>query len=117
MLTNAIHTDFLDLFYSEIKDQALENGNKLNVFTLRVINNSFAYNQLIELLGDKLHHFALSRKEIQHLMDQDKLHTLVTKSKSKLRQYIEKSQEANPGGHSDGGELGERCCIVCWNAT
>ena len=77
MLTNAIHTDFLDLFYSEIKDQALENGNKLNVFTLRVINNSFAYHELIDLLGDKLHHFALSRKEIQHLMDQDKLRTLV----------------------------------------
>src|SRR3569833_638355 len=116
MLTNAIHTDFLDLFYSEIKDQALENGNKLNVFTLRVINNSFAYNQLIELLGDKLHHFALSRKVIQHLMDQDKLHTLVTKSKSKLRQYIEKSQEANPGGQSDGGELGELllyCLLEC----
>src|SRR3569833_3342833 len=117
MLTNAIHTDFLDLFYSEIKDQALENGNKLNVFTLRVINNSFAYNQLIELLGDKLHHFALSRKEIQHLMDQDKLHTLVTKSKSKLRQYIEKSQETKPDKQNEDKEQNEHKRKESRNAT
>jgi hypothetical protein len=113
MLDKSIHADFLDLFYSDIKDQVLENDNKLNVFTLKVTNNSFAYNELIDLLGDKLHHFALSRKEIQYLMDQDKLRTLIDKSKSKLRQYIDQSQQA---GQGEGGELGELllyCLLEC----
>jgi hypothetical protein len=110
MLDKSIHADFLDLFYSDIKDEALENGNKLNVFTLKVVNNSFAYNELIDLLGDKLHHFALSRKEIQYLVEQDKLRTLVDKSKAKLRQYVEKNQQG------EGGELGELllyCLLEC----
>jgi hypothetical protein len=40
-------------------------------------------------------------------MDRDKLRRLVDRSKSKLRLYIEKSQQAAHAGQGEVGELGE----------
>lgn len=100
--------DFLELFYHEIKDRELDRSNKLNLFTLKVKNNSFAYDELLETLGDKLYYFALSRAEIQKLKDTDKLGTLIKKSKKKLREHIEKNRsETTEGVKNEGGELGE----------
>jgi len=96
MIETNINSNFLDLFHHIIKDYGLENSNKLNVFTLKMQNNRFAYNDLVELLGDNLYYFALSRTEIKKLKDEGKLNTLIKKTKNKFRDYT-----------SNEGELGE----------
>ncbi|WP_342647398.1 DUF1837 domain-containing protein [Mucilaginibacter sp. CSA2-8R] len=116
MISTSIKSNFLDLFYSDIKDQPLDRNNKLNVFTLKISNNSFAYNELVELLGNKLYHFALSRTEVESLRQKDQLNTLIQKSKSKLREYIEKEKASAKAGQNEGGELGELllyCLLEC----
>lgn len=116
MLETSIKSDFLDLFYSELSNYHLENSNMLNLFTLKINNNSFAYNELVELLGNKLHHFTLSRAEIDELKQRDELNTLIKKSKAKLREYIEKEQTSDKASQGEGGELGELllyCLLEC----
>jgi hypothetical protein len=96
MIETTIKKGFLDLFYHDLKDQGLEKSNTLNLFTLKVRNNSFAYNELVEELGDQLHFFALSRNEVKDLIEKNKLNSLVRKAKEKLRVYS-----------SNEGEIGE----------
>ena len=96
MLDTTIKKDFLNLFYNDLCDFSLENSNKLNLFTLKVKNNGFAYDELVEELGNKLHSFALSRTEVSQLVAEGKFNTLVDKAKNKLRKH-----SANEG------ELGE----------
>jgi hypothetical protein len=40
MIERSIHESFLDLFYHELQDEGLENNNTLNVFILKIKNNS-----------------------------------------------------------------------------
>jgi hypothetical protein len=87
MLDLNIKEDFLDLFYNDLKDEALENNNRLNLFTLKVKNNSFSYDELINKLGNILYYFALSRKQINELKREEKLNDLISKSKKKLRKH------------------------------
>ena len=83
-------------------------SNKLNLFTLRVTNNEFVYNELTQLLGNQLHHFALSRTEIKKLLDEDKLRTLTDRAKNLLRNHLEiKGSSGADSKSSEGGELGE----------
>lgn len=96
MIETSIKSEFLDLFYHIIEDYKLENSNSLNVFALKIQNNRFTYKDLLDLLGNKLYYFALSRKEIKELKDSDRLNTLIERSKSKFRDYT-----------SNEGELGE----------
>jgi len=96
MLEKNIKEDFLDLFYNDLCDEELENRNRLNLFTLKVKNNAFSYDELISELGNKLHYFALSRKQINQLKKDDKLNDLVKKAKAKLKHHIDNE-----------GELGE----------
>lgn len=108
-LETEIGSTFLDLFYHEMKDQVLANSNKLNLFTLKVSNNSFAYKELIESLSNSLYHFALSKAEIKLLKESDKLATLIKRAKDKLIEYCEKNAEesSQKGTNNEGGELGE----------
>lgn len=59
MLKKNIKEDFLDLFYHDLCDEKLENDNCLNLFTLKVRNNAFSYDELISELGNKLYYFVL----------------------------------------------------------
>lgn len=107
-LKTDIRKDFLDLFYPDIKDQHLENSNKLNLFTLRVTNNQFVYNELIDLLANQLHYFALSRNEVKKLVDEGKFRTLTDKAKGLLRNHLEiKKKNGSTSKETEGGELGE----------
>jgi hypothetical protein len=107
-LKTDIRKEFLDLFYSDIKDQELENSNTLNLFTLRVTNNQFVYNELIELLADQLHYFALSRTEVKKLVDAGKFRTLTDKAKGLLRNHLDiKKNDSSSSKETEGGELGE----------
>jgi hypothetical protein len=96
MIEQNIKEDFLDLFYHELQGEKLENGNALNLFILKVKNNSFSYDELISELGNKLHHFALSRQQVRLLKKEDKLKDLIDSAKAKLRNHT-----------SNEGELGE----------
>ncbi|WP_321419449.1 DUF1837 domain-containing protein [uncultured Methanomethylovorans sp.] len=59
-----IGQDFLNLFYHDIIDLDLENQNKLNLFILKIANNRFAYDELINELYDNIITFSLSRHEL-----------------------------------------------------
>lgn len=96
MIDTTIKTDFLDLFHHDLNDVKLENQNKLNLFTLKVKNNAFAYDELTENLGNILYSFALSRNEVNLLIKEHKLGTLISRAKEKLRAY-----------NVNEGELGE----------
>lgn len=96
MLEKNIKEDFLDLFYHDIQSHNLYNNNSLELFTLKIRNNAFSYDELVNELGNKLHYFALSRKQIQQLKKEDKLNDLIQTSKSKLRAH-----------NVNEGELGE----------
>jgi hypothetical protein len=87
MIEKNIKEDFLDLFYHDLVSEKLERDNSLNLFTLKVQNNSFSYNELISELGNKLHYFALSRQQVAHLKKEDKLKDLIDNAKSKLRNH------------------------------
>jgi len=96
MIETNIKSDFLDLFHQIIEDHKLDNSNSLNVFTLKMQNNRFAYNDLLDLLGNNLYFFALSRTVIQKLIDNKQFDTLIKRTKNKFRNYT-----------SNEGELGE----------
>jgi len=96
MIETNIKKTFLDLFYHDIENLELNKSNKINVFTLKVKNNAFAYDELVKLLSNQLYHFALSRTEVQKLIDAKEYATLVSKAQDKLRRYS-----------SNEGELGE----------
>ena len=96
MIGTSVKKTFLDLFYHEIENLVLDRSNKLNVFILKVRNNSFAYNELVELLSNQLCHFALSRTEVKKLVDEGNFGSLIDKAKDKFRRYS-----------SNEGELGE----------
>jgi len=102
-LHSTVHSEFLNLFYSEIKDKELNRKNKLNLFTLRVSNNEFVYSELVENLGNHLHYFALSRKEVKQLMDEGKIRTLVDRAKERLRDHRNMKGDKK----AEGGEIGE----------
>lgn len=96
MLEKNIKEDFLDLFYNDICDELLENNNRINLFTLKVKNNAFSYDELVNELGNRLYYFALSRKQINQLKKEDKLNDLIKKAKAKLKDH-----------RTNDGELGE----------
>lgn len=96
MIEKNIKDDFLDLFYNDLCDEALENNSTLNLFTLKVRNNAFTYDELISELGNKLCYFALSRKQVDELKREDKFNDLVKKAKAKLKHHADNE-----------GELGE----------
>ena len=87
MIEKSIKDDFLDLFYHDINCEKLENNNLLNLFTLKIKNNSFSYDELVQELGNKLCHFALSRQQVHKLKLEEKFNDLVTRAKEKLREY------------------------------
>lgn len=96
MIEKNIKDDFLDLFYNDLCDEALENNSTLNLFTLKIRNNAFTYDELINELGNKLCYFALSRKQVDELKREDKFNDLVKKAKAKLKHHADND-----------GELGE----------
>lgn len=88
--------NFLNLFHKIFENEPVENGNKLNLFSLKISNNAFSYADLVEELGDILTAYALSRSTYDALCSQKKYTTLVSKAKERLRK-----------AESNDGELGE----------
>ena len=40
---------FLNLFHKIFENEPIENGNKLNLFSLKISNNAFSYATLVEI--------------------------------------------------------------------
>lgn len=95
-LRTDVKKEFLNLFHKIIENEPIGNGNKLNLFSLKISNNNFTYSNLIEELGDILTTYALSRSAYDELYKQRKVTTLVAKAKERLR-----------NAESNEGELGE----------
>lgn len=91
-----VSENFLNLFHKIFENEPVENGNKLNLFSLKISNNAFSYADLVEELGDILTTYALSRSTYDDLCSQKKYTTLVSKAKERLRK-----------AESNDGELGE----------
>ena len=96
ILRQDINDDFLNLFTKIFENKPLENENKLNLFVLKISNNSFNLGDLTEELENALLTYALSRHTYNDLVEQKKLGNLVSKAKEKLR-----------NAKSNEGELGE----------
>ena len=96
LIRTDIQSDFLNLFTKVFENETLENGNKLNVFMLKISNNQFNYNGLNEELENALITYALSRHTYDELVAQKKFGNLSTQAREKLRQ-----------AESNTGELGE----------
>lgn len=95
-LRTDVQNNFLNLFSKILENEPLENGNVLNLFALKISNNSFSYENLTEELGNILTTYALSRSTYDELCAQKKYTSLVVKAKEKLRK-----------AESNDGELGE----------
>ena len=91
-----VHENFLNLFHKILENEPMENGNKLNLFSLKISNNAFTYANLVEELGDILTTYALSRNAYDELCNQRKYTTLVSRAKERLGK-----------AESNDGELGE----------
>jgi len=98
------HKDFLDLFYPEIQNRVLDDCNtKLNLHILKIENNRFCYNEMVENLADNIVTFALTRKELDLLRNNEGKPYI--KAVSRLRDYA-----------SNEGEFGEillYCFLEC----
>ena len=90
-----IKDNFLKLFYHDIVDCDLGNDNKLNLFTLKISNNRFAYDELISELYDCIITFSLSRNELFQF-EKSKGGKRFIAAREKFRDYC-----------SNEGELGE----------
>ena len=73
---------FLNLFHKIFENEPIENGNKLNLFSLKISNNAFSYATLVEELGDILTAYALSRSTYDELCDQRNTPLLYPKRKN-----------------------------------
>ena len=96
LLRQDINDNFLNLFTKVLENEPLVNGNKLNLFVLKISNNAFNYNDLSEELENALINYALSRNTLDELVGQKKYGTLSSMAKEKLR-----------NAHSNEGEIGE----------
>ena len=96
LIETDIRSEFLNLFTKVCENEALENGNKLNVFALKISNNQFNYGNLSEELENALITYALSRHTYKELTEQRRFGNLVSQAREKLRK-----------ADSNVGELGE----------
>ncbi|MBI1184861.1 DUF1837 domain-containing protein [bacterium] len=90
----SISEKFLDLFYKEIECDVPDTNSKLNLHILKIENNQFCYEELIDHLGENMIPFALSRKEILDLKNSGKIFGLVKKASRKFREHSVNDGEA-----------------------
>lgn len=91
-----VHENFLNLFHKILENEPVENGNKLNLFFLKISSNAFTYADLVAELGNILTKYALSQSTYDDLREKEKYNTLVTKANDRPRNT-----------ESNDGELGE----------
>jgi hypothetical protein len=93
--------DFLGLFYHDLENIKLANNNSLDLYTLKIQNNDFAYTELIEILRNVLIPYVLSRNTRSSYAN--KTGTLSKRAREKFRNYwVNNKKEADKEG-----ELGE----------
>lgn len=85
LIETDIRSEFLNLFTKVCENEALENGNRLNVFALKISNNQFNYGNLSEELENALITYALSRHTREKLIEQRRYGNLASQAREKLR--------------------------------
>ena len=103
MVRTAVSDKFIHLFHHDLQDEELENSNHLNLFILKISNNSFCYDDLLEHLYDAIITFSLSRHQLDQLRD------------SPGRKYIRAIEKFRKYSVNE-GELGE-LLLYCFLET
>jgi len=83
----SVGENFLNLFYKEIECDVPDTNSKLNLHILKIENNQFCYEELIEHLSESMIPFALSRKQITEFEKDKRWYGLVNKASRKFREY------------------------------
>ena len=107
LLTDApLHfNDFMSLFYHELKNVELANKNALDLFTLKIRNNDFAYQYLIDALRDILIPHVLSKSTRNS--QRGKAGSLSKRAREKFRAYWIENRKGKKKSADKEGELGE----------
>ena len=96
MISCQVDADFLNLFTHNKVDEEIWKGNPslFNLFTLKVENNSFIYNELIKDLDERIITFCTPRKRYEELIKKGKIGKLSKEARKKLRKHTENKWEA-----------------------
>ena len=92
--STTVNESFLELFYKEIECDIEETNSKLNLHILKIENNQFCYDQLIDKLRNHFIYFSLSKKEILDFEKDKRYGELFAKAASKFRDYNVNDGEA-----------------------
>ena len=103
-----VEDDFLDIFDHLIDNQKLENGN-LNLFSIKIKNNEFDYNILIDELVNRLVSFCTSYKQFEYQKYNNKIGALAKESRKLFREYtnVKRQGEEYTNNTTTDGEVGE----------
>ncbi|SIS92984.1 protein of unknown function [Filimonas lacunae] len=93
-LKSTMSDSFLELFYKEIECGISETYSKLNLHILKIENNQFCYPELIRHLQNHFISFALSRKEKQEFLKDERYGEMFAAAASKFRDYNVNEGEA-----------------------
>lgn len=93
-LKTSIPKNFLDLFYNEIECQIPDTQSKLNLRILKIEDNRFCYDDLVEQLAECVVHFTLSRKSLEDLSKEGKYSKPYREAVRRFKDYINNDGEA-----------------------
>lgn len=103
-----VQNSFLDIFYRLIENREFD-GNKLNLFSLKMKDKNFDYSLLIDELTDTVINFCTSSKEYEVACSKNKYGRLSRESREKFREYSKMRREGEKYKNTTtkDGELGE----------
>lgn len=103
-----VPSSFLNIFYKLIENREF-NGNKLNLFSLKIKDKNFNYSLLIDELTDAVINFCTSSKEYEDACLKNRYGRLSKESREKFREYSKMRREGEKYKDTitKDGELGE----------
>ncbi|EQA60626.1 HamA C-terminal domain-containing protein [Leptospira alexanderi] len=93
-LKTSVPKNFLDLFYNEIECEIPDTQSKLNLRILKIENNRFCYDDLVEKLAECVVHFTLSRTSLEDLSVEGKYSKPYREAVRRFRDYTNNDGEA-----------------------
>ncbi|EMS86346.1 HamA C-terminal domain-containing protein [Leptospira noguchii] len=93
-LKTSVPKNFLDLFYNEIECVIPDTQSQLNLRILKIENNRFCYNDLVDKLAECVVHFSLSRTSLENLSAEGPLSRPYREAVRRFRDYASNDGEA-----------------------
>lgn len=103
-----VDNSFLNIFDKLIEKDIIETCN-INLFSIKIRNNAFDYDALVDQLVDRLVTFCTCSKQYQELISTNKSGTLSKNSRKLFREYIKVKKAGREYTENDttDGEVGE----------